>query len=174
MAEFTSFLAAATHCAELAVAQHEADHQSLERATKLLQKAVKDKFGTYQPSAGKFVEWAELADSTQDQRERLGYEPDEPLLREGDLRESIQTLVRDNEGYVGSNSDIAVYQELGTKRIPPRSFLGSAAVENVENIGNIVGEGVVMALVGEKVFKGRLAIDDMTTPMMQPADLGFE
>jgi phage gpG-like protein len=174
MLEFTSFAEAGVYCAELALAQHEANHTSLERATKLLQKKVKEKFGEYQPTAGKFVEWPELEESTQDERERAGYEPDEPLLREGDLRESIQTLVRDNEGFVGSNSDIAVWQELGTKTMPPRSFLGSAAVENIESIGKIVGEGVVLALVGEKVANGHLAIDAMIVPMMQPGDLGLE
>lgn len=157
--EFHSFLEAAVYCGELALLQHEADKHALEKATKLLQTKVKEKFGEYQPEAGPFVAWAELAESTKQDRERQGYPDNEPLLREGDLRESVDRLVRDKEGFVGSNSDIAVYQELGTKSIPPRSTFGSAAVENMEVIVEIVGEGAVAALVGKHVFQGRIEIE---------------
>jgi hypothetical protein len=66
----------------------------------------------------------------------LGYAPpDNPLLREGDLRASYGSKVEQTTmgvtGYVGSDSDIAVWQELGTSNakhpIPPRSVLGRAA-----------------------------------------------
>jgi hypothetical protein len=157
--EFTSFGQAAAHCAKLALAVHEADHIALDQATKLLQKKVKEKFGEYQPEAGSFVAWAELAESTKQDRERQGYPEDEPLLRDGTLRDSVERAVRDSEGFVGSNSDVAVYQELGTKNMPPRSTFGSAAVENMEAVVNIVGEGAVAALVGQQVFHGRIEIE---------------
>src|SRR6266480_157414 len=51
-----------------------------------------------------------------------------PLLESGALRGSIEWNSSGNEGYVGSNSDIAGFQELGTSRIPPRSFLAGAAM----------------------------------------------
>ena len=156
--EFTSFLEAAVHCGELALAAHEADEIALEKATKFLQKKVKDKYGEYQPEAGPFVAWAELAESTKQDRERQGYPEDEPLLRTGDVRESIEREVKDSEGFVGSDNDIAVWEELGTKNMPPRSTMGSAGVENAEAIVKIVGDEVVMALVGEQVFKGRMEI----------------
>lgn len=157
--EFTSFAQAGVHCAELALALHEAEKTSLERATNFLQKKVKEKFGEYQPEAGPFVAWAELAESTKQDRENQGYPEDEPLLRRGDTRDSVRTLVKDSEGFVGSDSDIAVWQELGTVKMPPRSTFGSAGVENIEHIGNILGEGVVMALVGKQVFEGRIEIE---------------
>ena len=157
--EFTSFLDAAAHCAKLALAQHEADKSALERATKLLQKKVKEKFGTYQPEAGPFVAWAELAESTKHDRERQGYTENDPLERSGALRESVERDVADSEGHVGSDSDVAVYQELGTKNMPPRSTFGSAAVENLDNVRQIVGEEAVAALVGEQVFQGRIEIE---------------
>ena len=156
---FTSFAQAAEHCAGLILLQHEADETALERATKLLQKKVKEKFGEYQPGAGPFVAWAELAESTKQDRENQGYPEDEPLLRSGDLRESVEREVHGDEGFVGSNSDVAVYQELGTKNMPPRSTFGSAAVENMEAIVKIVGEGAVMALVGKQVFQGKIEIE---------------
>jgi hypothetical protein len=53
---------------------------------------------------------------------------DTPLLETGDLRSSIhhkaELTAAGAEGVVYSDSEIAVYQELGTSRgIPPRSFL---------------------------------------------------
>lgn len=157
--EFTSFAQAAAHCAKIALAVHEEEKSSLERATKLLQTKVKEKFGEYQPVAGPFVAWAELAESTKQDREQQGYPEDEPLLRSGDLRDSVERAVRDLEGFVGSNSDIAVYQELGTKNMPPRSVFGSAAVENMGKVAQIVGESAVAALVGKEVFEGRIEIE---------------
>jgi phage gpG-like protein len=53
---------------------------------------------------------------------------DTPLLETGKLRDSIEWNSYGNEGHVGSNLDIAVYQERGTSRIPPRSFLVGAAI----------------------------------------------
>lgn len=156
--EFTSFMEAAVHCGELALAVHEAEHSSLERATKFLQKKVKEKYGEYQPQAGEFVAWAELAESTKQDRERQGYPEDEPLLRRGDVRDSIEREVHDSEGFVGSDNDIAVWEELGTSKMPPRSTMGSAGVENAEAIVKIIGDDVVIALVGEQVFKGRMEI----------------
>jgi hypothetical protein len=46
---------------------------------------------------------------------------DTPLLETGALRDSISHVVYPEHGYgdVGSTSKIAVYQELGTKHIPP-------------------------------------------------------
>jgi hypothetical protein len=58
----------------------------------------------------------------------LGYAPpDNPLLRTGDLRESIGSEAEGLTGIVGSTSKIGLYQELGTANarlsIPPRPFL---------------------------------------------------
>jgi hypothetical protein len=53
------------------------------------------------------------------ERVRNGFAANEPLPRTGQLRDSIEWTAQGNEGFVGSNLDIAVYQELGTSRIPP-------------------------------------------------------
>jgi hypothetical protein len=57
-----------------------------------------------------------------------------PLLETGEMRASIEWNSHGLEGHVGSNSDKAVWQELGTSRIPPRSFLVGAAVHMEEQI----------------------------------------
>ncbi len=68
-----------------------------------------------------------------------------------DLRDSIQHTVVGEEAHIGSNSGIAEDQELGTSRIPPCSFLGSALVQKTEEVVKIVGKGVSEALIGREV-----------------------
>lgn len=76
-------------------------------------------------------EWAPLAPSTIAQKTRLGYvghlSATDPLLRTGEMRGSVENTVAGFEGVVGSGDKVALYQELGTSRIPPRPFIGLAA-----------------------------------------------
>jgi HK97 gp10 family phage protein len=62
------------------------------------------------------------------------------LLESGAMRASIEWNAHGNEGHVGSNSDIAVYQELGTSRIPPRSFLAGALHHEAPAIVKMAGK----------------------------------
>jgi hypothetical protein len=66
-----------------------------------------------------------------------------PLLRTGEMRDSIEYVVA-----VGSDLDVAVYQELGTSRIPPRSFLASAAIASDDRIHRLAAASVVGVLAG--------------------------
>jgi hypothetical protein len=101
------------------------------------------------PRSGKEHElWAPLAESTIRDKAAHGYKTPAPLLRTGEMRDSIEYVVHGNEGCVGSKSDIAVYQELGTSRIPPRSFLASAAISSEDKIHRMVGASAVAALSG--------------------------
>lgn len=149
--------------AEMTIAAKIAEHEAMKLACKIVQHEAKAEIGHYQDAAGPLAAWAPLAEATKADRTRKGYPADEPLLREGDLRDSIEIAVSDpgaalTEGAVGSNSDIAVYQELGTSRIPPRSFLGGAAVRKGEAVAEVLGGGVVSALVGRDVLGGRLPL----------------
>lgn len=161
MHEFGSFEAFGRFLEKVAVVV-EADRSALDRATALIQKTAKAKIGDYQPGAGPFVPWAQLAPSTIAEKQSLGYtgqvSEDDPLLRTGDMRESIERRFDHSVGLVGSDSDVMVYQELGTRTIPPRSVLGSAAVETADKVAKIVGEQTVIALMGEHVFGGRIPI----------------
>lgn len=76
----------------------------------------------------------------------------------GDLRDSIEHTVLGDEAHVGSNSEIAEYQELGTAHIPPRSFLGSALVQTTDEVVKIIGEGVVGALTGREIAGGEMPV----------------
>jgi len=158
MREFASFGAFAAFLGELVLKQREAEVSGLDRAARLLQRRAKAKFGVYQPEAGPFVAWAELAESTKAERSRLGFSENEPLLRRGDLRDSIERQVEIDEAQVGSNDDRMVWQELGTARIPPRSVLGSTGIESADEVVKIVGDHVFMALAGEGVLGGEIEI----------------
>ena len=156
---FGSLAHLAAHLGTVIVAEREMERKALERCAKLVEKHAKAKIGEYQPESGPFAAWAELADATKSDRTRQGYSEDDPLLRTGALRDSIGHTVKDSEAQVGSNSDIAVYQELGTTSVPPRSFLGGALADKLADVRKIIGEEAVGALFGEQVFNRRLEIE---------------
>ena len=124
----------------VAEAEQIAARKALQKAAKLVEKRAKEKIGEYQKQAGPFIAWPELAESTKADRARHGYPEDEPLLRSGEMRDSIgrATSIDGLEVQIGSNSDIAVWQELGTQHIPPRSFLGGATAEKLHEIKEIM------------------------------------
>jgi phage gpG-like protein len=63
---------------------------------------------------------------------------DSPLLETGELQASIGHVSGreggEAVGYVGTNDPVAKYHELGTRTIPPRSFLGEAAMRKEHKI----------------------------------------
>jgi hypothetical protein len=114
---------------------------ALKKAAKVLQEESQRVIGTYDYG------WPELAESTKADRLHKGYTENDPLLRSGEMRESIEigpisggALTTTIE--VGSNNDKAVWQELGTDRIPARSFLGLAAVKETPEIIEILGGSI--------------------------------
>lgn len=136
----------ALHLAEAAVAVRAFELHALDRAAKLVETAAKAEFGTYQPEVGPFAAWAPLADATVADRVRQGFTPDEPLLRTGALRDSISRQVSGNEALIGSTSDVMLYQELGTSKIPPRPVLGPAAFSNQKAVQALLGESLMHAI----------------------------
>jgi phage gpG-like protein len=148
----------AEHLAEIAVEAEHRAREGLEEAARLVEAEAKDEIGTYQDQAGPFPAWAELADSTKADRVRAGFSENDPLLRTGEMRDSIEHTVIGKTAYVGTDNQIAVYQELGTQRIPPRSFLGGAAFRKGHEVAEIIGSRFVSALTGQQVPGGALAI----------------
>lgn len=144
--------------AEITESIEEVKHEALEKAAKIVEKEAKREIGHYQDGGGMFPPWAELADSTKDDRVRLGFSENDPGLRSGDMRDSIEHEVHGDEAVVGSNADELVYFELGTQHQPPRSVLGLAAERKAPEVAEILGESAVMSLVGPGVFRGALPI----------------
>jgi HK97 gp10 family phage protein len=143
---FTSFLDFAVHMAEAAVAVRVAEHHALDHAAAIVEKDAKKRIGTYQEEVGPFAGWAPLAESTVKDRVSKGFTPDDPELRTGELRDSISRQVEGLEAAIGSTSDVMVWQELGTEKMPPRPILGPAAYANREKIEKALGHAVLHAL----------------------------
>lgn len=117
-----------------------AKREALEKACDIVETEAKEVIGTYAYG------WPPLKPETV-ARKANG---DTPLLETGEMRDSIEHTVLGDSGFVGSNSDIAVYQELGTSRgIPPRSFLGGAAMHKGQEVADAIGQKVVTKLLGK-------------------------
>lgn len=129
MMNFASLAHLARHLERIASKQDAVDKAILTKSAIRVERRAKSKIGDYQQEQGPFEAWRELAESTQADRRQQGYNEDDPLLRTGALRDSIQHVVEANKAVVGSASEIAMYQETGTPRIPPRSFLGGSAAK---------------------------------------------
>jgi hypothetical protein len=118
-------------------------HEVMEKACVLVEKEAKRVIGTYD------YNWPALAEATVADRVAQGFPPDEPLLRTGAMRDSIDHHVETEGlgmtvvGIVGTDNPIAKYQELGTAKIPPRSFLGEAAMHKEEEIHELFGAGIL-------------------------------
>lgn len=137
----------AADIARMEVAFRLLGEDAMERACRIVEDESKRVIGTYDYA------WPQLKPSTQAERVSRGFSANDPLLRTGDMRDSISHTVvvlgfaEDIVGYVGSNSMIAVYQELGTNKIPPRSFLGGAARAKEHEVAEEIGGGVRQVLL---------------------------
>jgi len=116
---------------------------------KEIEETAKEEIGVYQPAYGPFDAWAPLAESTKADRVRRGYSEDEPLLRSGQLRDSIQSEVQGLAAIVGTKSDIGLWQEVGTGHVPPRPFIGPACVRKIDPLMESIGLAISR---GFKVF----------------------
>jgi len=100
---------------------------------------IRAKFGHQQPG------WDDLAESTQADRVQQGYPADEPLLREGALRDAYEVWRDGPDVVVGVRPEsdqavIAEAQEFGTATIPPRPVLGPTAAEDAHKLPERVWE----------------------------------
>lgn len=92
--------------------------------------AMKNELGTYQEG------WPALLAATQQEREREGYTPDDPLLRAGTMQEAITAWQGADGAWEAGipaddpTIDYATAQEFGTLGgtvVPPRPFVGPIA-----------------------------------------------
>jgi hypothetical protein len=150
--EFDSVLKFVEHLTVLAASIHEAEHKALDEALVLLEKDMAARIGQYQDASGRFPAWAPLAESTEAEKERLGYPSDAPLLREGDLQQSFtHSTDGPREGLVGSTDDTMLYHEMGTSKMPPRPVVGPAWFDNSEKVRRLLGHAVAEAIIGGNV-----------------------
>lgn len=159
--EFDSFGALGLHFAKLAVAGEAVTHHIVSEGAKAIQADARGRLGTYQDGEGPFPAWANLAEATVDDRLRKGFTPDDPLLRTGDLRKSITTKVDGNVAGIGSESPIALYQEQGTSKIPPRPFLGPAGFNSKHTVGPVAALTVIAWVCGVAWKRPKLKLTDL-------------
>lgn len=148
MKEFKSIGDFIVHLATLEAAVVIELHHGLEKVARGVERSAKDEIGFYQPAVGPFPAWAELAESTEAEKARLGYPTEAPLLRTGDMRDNISHEVRGLEAVIGSPDERAVYHEFGTSKMPPRPIFGPAAIHNREKIAAVLGAAAVSGLIG--------------------------
>lgn len=96
--------------------------------------------------------WPPLAPSTVAEKDRLGYtgrvSATDPLLRTGELRDSIESAVDDRGVVLGSTDPVMVFHELGTERMPPRPVLATTMLRHGDYATEIVAGHVVAAVAG--------------------------
>lgn len=114
------------------------EERGLEKAAVIIETEAKRVIGTYDYG------WPALKPETV-ARKAGG---DTPLLETGETRDSIEHQVQGRKAEIGSNSDIAVYQELGTANIPARSFLGGAAAHKGEEAAHAVAGEIFTKMIG--------------------------
>ena len=130
LSEFASFLTSIAVTDSLETA-------TMEKVGQLVETESKRVIGTYDYG------WPQLSEYTLARKEA-----NTPLLETGEMRESIGHTTMGNETSIGSNEDKALWQELGTAKIPPRSFLQGAAVHKEEEIIKLIGESFHQYLIG--------------------------
>ncbi|OGB23355.1 MAG: hypothetical protein A3I66_01435 [Burkholderiales bacterium RIFCSPLOWO2_02_FULL_57_36] len=153
MREFNDLSSFILHFATLEVAVQKSAERALDRSLQVIEETAKAEIGHYQPAAGPFNEWAQLAESTLKHHERMGV-GDSPLLVTGELYASIEHERSGGEGVVGTKLEKGKWQEFGTDKIPPRPFMGPAAYVNKENIEKIMARGVTAGLIGGNALLG--------------------
>src|ERR1019366_7248311 len=82
--KFESLGALAAHLAMREVKLAVELHEGLRVVAASVEKSAREKIGSYQAESGPFPAWEPLAESTEDEKARLGYPADAPLLRTGD------------------------------------------------------------------------------------------
>ena len=162
---FGSLGAFAVHLAARHIEIRRELERGLDHALERIEETARSEFGTYQPAAGEFAAWAPLADATQEQREALGYTPNDPLLRTGDLMNAVEREIDKAglEGAVGVREGqlgtVMLAQEVGTSRIPPRPVLGPAAYRNVALVKRLAGAAVIAGIIGGDQIHAALGYD---------------
>lgn len=138
------------HLAEHANHTFHGLQHALRHAAEHVQHVAKEMFGHYQGAHGPFPAWAELAESTKSQRVALGFSANDPLLRTGQMRDSISYTIDGLDAVVGSTDPNMPVHELGRRdgTIPPRPVLGPALFLSRDAISRIAGRTALGAFIG--------------------------
>ena len=144
MASFLRHIQHVTHVLDSVASNALAE--AMDAKVKEMVEFARGMIGTYENEGN----WPQLSEVTQQDRERLGFPPNEPLLRTGDLRDSYSYDLTVTPSViflmVGSDDVRAVFNELGTATMPPRPVLMPTASHFETEMEEILGEKVAKAL----------------------------
>lgn len=165
MKSFDSLEKFAKHLRKVASTYSRYEMQAANFVGQELVKEAKDKIGHLQEGimtrAHAFFDWEPLTDSTKADKQRQGYVMNSdynPLLRTGEMRDSIKYDFNPflHKLRLGSDSQIMLYQELGTKYIPPRSVLGLTMSQAFPVVSYTFGRMMTAWLQGKTFSPRRL------------------
>lgn len=125
--------------------------RGLDRAARLIEEDARGRPGHYQPAVGPFPAWAPLSASYEAKKVAAGFPANSPLVRSGDMRDSIGRTVRGMEAVVGATDPTMVFHELGTSRMPPRPVLGPAVFRNRKAIERLLGDALRDGILGGQI-----------------------
>jgi hypothetical protein len=103
-------------------------------------KEIKAKFGTYQ--AG----WAQLAETTQEKRVKLGFAPNDPLVMSGALREAVAVKAKGDRLFIGIEAGRITLTSPGGKSVD------AALVMGVHEFGSTNGRVPARPVFGPVAF----------------------
>lgn len=150
--QFESLEALAVHMVATAFQWRAARRAALWEAARLIREDARAQIGHYQDAVGNYPAWEPLAESTEDEKARLGYETEAPLLREGDLRNSFRrSMDGDDAVVIGSTDPVMEYHEFGTDKMPPRPVIGPAALKKMPEIQALLGTAIAAVIVGQRM-----------------------
>lgn len=152
-----SFGALAELLEERAAAAVSSARAALKEGAAIVKGEAQAKIGEYQPAVGDLPAWAPLSPATQEDRVAKGFTADDPLLRSGELRDSIEVrAVAEDEILVGvfdpEMQTIAAAMEYGyynvraQKVVPPRSFIRGTAIEQAVPVGELIERAFIESM----------------------------
>lgn len=120
-----------------------AQHHALAEGAQIVLEEARSYPGEYQTG------WPALAEVTKARREAAGHAPDEPLKVTGELQASYRSKVTDaHHAAVGSDSDKAIWTELGTVKQPRRSVLALAGATKEAEVVRTISRVIARHMVG--------------------------
>ena len=120
-----------------AAAIPEAVREGVAAGAQLIKQDARDRLGSYQGAVGDLPAWAPLAEATKSDRVSRGYSEDDPLLRDGKLRDAIDVRevedgaeigVFDSSGMttIAASMEFGYFNKQAKQAVAPRSFLRAA------------------------------------------------
>lgn len=151
MKTFNSFASFATHLQVLAIETKLVKHAVLEAGAEEVQDTAKGMIGFYHEDP----HWEALSPEYEAAKVRAGFEPDAPLLRTGEMRESITYVIAidGSAAVIGSDDQKMVWHELGTDRMPPRPVMGPAGIHGAPRVALTASKMITEWLSGRGVKK---------------------